>query len=42
MGDYSDDIENGVICEICQCIIDGEEPGYTRRCDDCGKYEEDQ
>ncbi len=26
---------DGLLCECCGLLIDGEEPGYPRKCEDC-------
>ena len=31
----AEDILNGVFCEECGGYVDGEEPGYPRKCEDC-------
>ena len=35
MGEIADAIINGLLCEQCGCLIDGEEPGYPRSCEEC-------
>lgn len=35
MGDAADLNLEGVVCEICGDLIDGEETGYPRQCEDC-------
>ena len=35
MGDIADGIIDGELCELCCCVIDGEETGYPRTCGDC-------
>lgn len=35
MGDSADSMVNGLLCEQCGVLIDGEEPGYPRSCSDC-------
>lgn len=35
MGDIADGIINGFWCQECGCLVDGEEPGYPRICEDC-------
>lgn len=35
MGETTEMIINGLICQYCTCLIDGEEPGYPRTCEDC-------
>ena len=41
MGDMAEAILEGLFCEECGCLIDGEEPGYPRSCDDCKEEEDD-
>lgn len=36
MGDAADSMINGLMCELCGVLIDGDEPGYPRRCGGCG------
>lgn len=35
MGDVADMMINGLMCELCGVIVDGEEPGHPRQCEDC-------
>lgn len=35
MGDIADAIIGGFYCEICGEIIDNDEPGYPRNCQNC-------
>lgn len=35
MGEIADGVINGLFCAECCGIIDGEEPGYERKCEDC-------
>jgi hypothetical protein len=35
MGEYSEMTLEGFLCEECGTLIDGEEPGYLRKCEDC-------
>lgn len=35
MGEQADMILEGFLCEECFSIVDGEEPGYPRKCADC-------
>lgn len=37
MGDIADMMLDGLLCERCGELIDGEEPGYPRCCEDCEK-----
>jgi len=41
MGDHADDILSGFTCQYCGTVIDGEEPGYARICEDCDNEEDD-
>ena len=35
MGEYAELRIQGFACEECGMQIDGEEPGYPRKCDEC-------
>ena len=35
MGDIADGMLNGLFCQLCGVVIDGEEPGYPRFCAGC-------
>lgn len=37
MGEIADMMLDGILCEQCGCLIDGEETGYHRLCEDCAK-----
>ncbi|WP_193437413.1 hypothetical protein [Sporolactobacillus pectinivorans] len=37
MGEAAEMILEGILCEQCGCLIDGEETGYPRLCEDCQK-----
>ncbi len=37
MGEAADMILEGLLCEACGDVIDGEEPGYPRKCKCCKK-----
>ncbi|WP_197021177.1 hypothetical protein [Sporolactobacillus terrae] len=37
MGEYAEMMLEGVLCEQCGCLIDGEETGYPRLCEDCAR-----
>lgn len=39
MGEIVSMILNGLLCEKCGSYVDGEEPGYPRKCYDCQKEE---
>jgi len=32
MGDIADMILDGLVCQVCGELIDGDEPGYPRTC----------
>lgn len=35
MGDIAEMILHGFLCDKCGGVVDGEETGYPRPCDDC-------
>ena len=35
MGEFSDMILEGFLCETCAEIVDGKESGYPRQCETC-------
>ncbi len=35
MGEIANAMLEGLFCEECGQLIDGEQPGYPRKCDDC-------
>lgn len=35
MGETTEMILDGFLCQSCCSFIDGEEPGYPRNCEDC-------
>lgn len=35
MGEISEMILDGLLCEVCGSYIDGESPGYPRTCELC-------
>lgn len=39
MGEIAEKILNGQLCEVCGAFVDGEEPGYPRKCEDCENEE---
>ena len=41
MGDVADMMIEGYLCERCGCCIDGEEPGYPRKCKACMRFVEE-
>lgn len=40
MGEISDMIIEGILCEACGVLIDGYATDYPRQCEDCGGQEE--
>ena len=37
MGEMAEAMLEGLLCEQCGALIDGEQPGYPRKCADCRK-----
>ena len=35
MGEAAEDILEGMVCEECGVYIEGEAPGYPRKCEGC-------
>lgn len=35
MGEVAEAILSGLLCEACGSYVDGEEPGYPRKCEEC-------
>jgi hypothetical protein len=35
MGDITELILEGVLCDVCGCYIDDDTNGYPRTCEDC-------
>jgi len=35
MGQYADDITDGLVCSICGALVDGDAPGHPRKCGEC-------
>lgn len=35
MGEIAEMILEGILCEECGSLVDGEEVGYPRKCEDC-------
>lgn len=35
MGEIADQVIEGFLCEICTCFIDGDSPGFPRKCNEC-------
>ncbi len=42
MGSVADGIIDGLFCETCATLIDGEESGYPRTCEECKNEEENK
>lgn len=42
MGDIADMVLDGFMCEVYGEIIDGEEPGFPRRCPSCQQDDEEE
>jgi len=42
MGDVADAILDGLFCQCCGELIDGDEPGYPRTCAGCGGDENEE
>lgn len=38
MGETTEMILEGILCESCGVFIDDANPGYPRRCEDCEEY----
>lgn len=41
MSFYDDYVADGLCCMVCGELIDEEEPGYPRKCADCGGDDDD-
>lgn len=41
MGEFSEMVLEGILCEWCGVFIEGTPPGYPQRCDVCKKYKSD-
>ncbi len=41
MGEIADAMINGLFCEVCGEYLDGDEPGYPRKCENCTDLEEE-
>lgn len=39
MGEISEMMLDGTLCQVCGSVIDGDTPGYPRYCLDCAKDE---
>lgn len=35
MGQATEDIIDGLMCEVCGTLVDGMAPGFPRPCEDC-------
>jgi hypothetical protein len=35
VGEIAEMILEGFLCEDCGSLVDGEEPGFPRKCEDC-------
>lgn len=35
MGEITEMILEGILCEQCGSLVDGKESGYPRKCEDC-------
>lgn len=35
MGEMADALINGLFCQVCGDVIDGDEPGFPRTCEGC-------
>lgn len=42
MGDVAEMMLEGLLCEVCGELIDGDEPGYPRRCAGCCDESDDE
>lgn len=40
MGEVAEMVVEGVLCEVCGAVVDGEATGYPRQCDICEDEEE--
>ncbi len=38
----SNDLLDGLYCQVCGVVVDGTTPGYPRTCDDCLDREEEE
>jgi hypothetical protein len=36
MGEITEMVLEGILCDQCGVLVDGEVSGYPRRCEDCG------
>lgn len=42
MSYFEDYVEDGLCCEICGELLDGDEPGFVRRCAACADSDENE
>lgn len=42
MGSHVDAVLEGVYCELCSVVVDGEAPGYPRICELCEVIDEEE
>lgn len=35
MGEYAEMVIEGVLCQECHGVVDGDEAGFPRTCDEC-------
>lgn len=41
MGSYTDDVIDGLFCNVCGDLIDTRAPGYPRQCPNCYPEQDD-
>lgn len=41
MGEITEMILEGILCQLCGSFIDGDEVGYPRFCEECSREESD-
>lgn len=39
MGEIAEGLIDGLFCTDCAGLVDGDQPGYPRQCEDCEEYE---
>jgi hypothetical protein len=42
MGEVTEMILDGLLCERCGTVVDGQEAGFPRLCEDCEKEPDDE
>lgn len=42
MGEAADDLLEGLLCQVCGVVIDGDSPGFPRECDGCEREGTDE